>query len=175
MAFGIVAAVNVEPGPDQIDVAFVGRTRGIVNDYAWLVFNRRDGVDVIDRGNRVTPGQSAIIRSLDKDAAFGTRRLGDANSGKGKMRMVSRAIAAKVNRIVALRQILRIRDRSCSPRFAAIHRDIVITARTWPRRQTGLEGRGHNVVGILRINRYRNFSRIGCVDLADSYHLLSES
>src|SRR6266480_5060827 len=115
MAFGIAAAVNVKPGPGQIHVACIARTRGIVNNYAGLVFKRRDAVDVVNGGNRIAPGQSRVTRCLNKNAGLGTSRSGNSNPGERKMSMISRAIAAKVNRIVALRQTLWICDWNCLP------------------------------------------------------------
>src|SRR6266850_2934116 len=174
MAFGIAATVNVEPGPGQIHVAFVGRTRGIVNNYAGLVFKRRDAIDVIDRGHRIAPAQSAVLRCLGKDATFGTKRPGSPNPRERKMSMISRAVAAKINRIVALRQILWISDWNCLPRFAAVHRDIVITAGARSRRAAGLERSGNDVVRIFRIDSNRYFGRFDCVDITNPHHSLSK-
>ena len=53
--------------------------------------------------------------------------------------MIGRAIAAEVDRIVALCQSLWIVDWDCLPGFAAIHRDVVVAAgaRSWERTGAG--------------------------------------
>src|SRR6266850_4890094 len=167
MAFGIAATVNVEPGPGQIHVAFVGRTRGIVNNYAGLVFKRRDAIDVIDCGHTVAPGQSAVLRGLGKDATLGTKRPGSPNPRERKMSMISRAVAAKISRNVALRQILWISNWNCLPRFAAVHRDIVVTAGARSRRAAGLERRGNDVVRVFRIDSNGYFGWVDCFNIAN--------
>ena len=130
---------------------------------------------MIDCGNRFVPGQASILRRLDKNPAFRTRRFGDANSDERKMSMVSRAIGAEVNRVVTLRQTFWILDWDRLPGFAAIHRDIVITSSARPWKATGLKRSRDNVGGILRIDGDRDFSRVDCVSFSDPYHSLSES
>ncbi len=79
--------------------------------------------------------------------------------------MVDRAITAEVDGIVALRQTLWVCNRNRLPGLAAVPRDIVITSSARSRWLTCLERRSNDVVRVLRIDCYRNFSRIDCVRL----------
>src|SRR5437016_9039658 len=89
--------------------------------------------------------------------------------------MISRRIAAEINRIVSLCQTLGVLNRNSFPALAAIHRDVVITCITWPWRTSGLKGSGDNVVRIPGVDCDGNFSGIDCVRIADSDDLLCES
>ena len=86
--------------------------------------------------------------------------------------MVHRTVVAKVDRIIALRQAFRIFDRDSLPGLTAIHRDIIITTRARARREPRLERGTDNVVGILRIDRDGNFSRIDGLGIAHPDHTL---
>ena len=89
--------------------------------------------------------------------------------------MVDRAITAEVDGIVALRQALWVRNRNRLPGLAAVPRDIVITSSARSRWLTCLERRGNDVVRVLRIDCYRNFSRIDCVGITYPHYLLGKS
>src|SRR2546429_207354 len=89
--------------------------------------------------------------------------------------MICRCVAAEIDCVVALRQTLRIFDRNSLPRFAAIHRDVVIACITRPWRTSGLKGSSDNVARILGIDRDGNLSGIDRVGIGNSYDLLSKS
>src|SRR3989442_3965592 len=168
MAFGIAGTVNIKTRPRQIHISSVVGLRCVINYDTRLSFERGDGVYMVDCGNGFVPGQASILRRLDNNPAFRTRRFGDANSDERKMSMVSRAIGAEVNRVVTLRQTFWILDSDRLPGFAAIHRDIVITPSARSGRATVLKRSRDNVGGILRIDGDRDFSRVDCVGFSYS-------
>ena len=88
------------------------------------------------------------------------------------MNVISRAVVAEIDGIIALRQTFGIFNRDSLPGLAAIHRDIVIATRTRTRRKSGLKRDSDNVVGILRIDGDGNFSRIDGVGIGDFDHTL---
>src|SRR6266850_4597904 len=102
MIFGLVTAVNVEACPRQINVAFVRRAGGIVHHDAGLVFKGCDGVDVIDRRDRAKPADTAVTGSVDDDATLGALGIYYADAFERQMRMISSAVTAEGERIIAL-------------------------------------------------------------------------
>src|SRR5213592_1043504 len=103
MIFRVVASINVEARPGQIDVAFVPRAGGIVSHDAGFVFERRDTVDVVDGRNGIAPGQTTIYGCFDEDPIFSAWWSWCADANKRQVRMINRAVAAEGDHVVALR------------------------------------------------------------------------
>src|SRR5439155_23654897 len=90
------------------------------------------------------------------------------------MNVISRAIAAEIDGVVALRQTFRILNGTSLPTLAAIHRNVKITCVTRPRRASGLERCSDDVVRILRIDGNGNFGGVDRVGVTNSDDLLRE-
>src|ERR1051326_6448362 len=90
MIFGIRAAVNVETRPGHINVSFPARTRGVVDDEPRLVFERSDGIDMIDRWCAFRPRLAAVFGNVHDHAVLGARRSRKTNAVERKMRVIDR-------------------------------------------------------------------------------------
>src|SRR6185295_8377657 len=166
--FRIAAAVNVEPGPCDVNVSFVGRVGSVIINDARLVFEWCNGVDVSDSWYAVGPGESAVVRFVDDDCVVRALWPSNTDSCKRKVCMISSAVIGEDNDIVTLGKIVWVRRLDCFPGLPAVCTDIGITARARFRRSPSLKRGADNVVGILWIDRNGNFSRVNCVWFSDA-------
>src|SRR3954471_1049429 len=89
------------------------------------------------------------------------------------MHVIGDAVAAKVNHVVALRQVLRISYRNRLPGFAAVHRAVVVTSVSSSRWAAICKRRRDDVLGILWIDGNRHFRRANGVRITNAKNLLT--
>src|SRR5882724_785267 len=99
----------------------------------------------------------------------------NANTLERKMNVISSAVIAEIDDVIALGETRWICDGNCLPGVAAVHRSIVITSITRAWRPPHRERYSHDVVGIFWVDGDRNFRWIDCVRVADANDLLRES
>ena len=86
--------------------------------------------------------------------------------------MICNTIITEREHVIALDQICRVGRIDSLPRLAAVKRDVVVTAGAWFWRTARLERRRDHVVGVIRVDRDGDFSRIYRVGISDANDLL---
>ena len=97
-----------------------------------------------------------------------------SNAVEREMSVIRDAVTAEYDDVVALDQLTRIWCRHSLPRFAAVKRHVVTASCARPGRMSDLKRSGDHVVGVLRVDRDRNFGGIDGCRIGDTDHLLSE-
>src|SRR2546423_9155498 len=113
-------------------------------------------------------------RRFGQHATYRARRTGDANAHERKMNVISSAVIAEIDYVIALGETRWICHGNRLPGVAAVHRSIVITSITRAWRPPHRERCGHNVVRILWVDGDRNFRWIDGVGFANANDLLRE-
>ena len=130
---------------------------------------------MIDRGCAVGPRVTAVLRDVHDHSVLGAHWPRETNPVKRQVSVIRDTVVTKSEHVVALHKVSWIGRGHSFPRLAAVERDVVITAGAWLGWMAGLERRGDHVVGISRIDRDRDFSRIDGVGFSDAHNLLCGS